>query len=150
MSRAERVSGVRAHDDVLGYLLKHAHLALEQRSDTALGPTGLTSRDLGVLRVIAGGVARSQQEVAALLGVDRTTMVALVDSLERRGIVVRRPAEHDRRRNVVALTGAGEDLFDEAERIATATEAAFTAGLDAGDAEQFRRALRVVLAPDRS
>ena len=50
----------------------------------------------------------------------------------------------------MALTGAGEDLFDEAERIATAAEAAFTAGLDAEDAEQFRRALRVVLAPDPS
>ena len=49
---------VRAHDDVLGYLLKHAHLALEQRTDAALADVGLTARDLGVLRVIAGGLTR--------------------------------------------------------------------------------------------
>ena len=137
---------VRVYDDVLGYLLKHAHLALERRADAALSPTGLSSKDLGVLRVIAGGVARSQQEIAALLGVDRTTMVALVDRLERRGIVARRPAEHDRRRNVVVLTGDGEELVAEADQIASAAEATFTQGLNPGEADLLRRALRTLLA----
>jgi DNA-binding MarR family transcriptional regulator len=136
---------VRAHDDVLGYLLKHAHLALEQRTDAALADVGLTARDLGVLRVIAGGEARSQQEVAAVLGVDRTSMVALLDALERRGIVARKPSEHDRRRNVVELTQDGRNLFQRAEQRNTEVEQAFTAALgDAGRAE-LRRALQAVL-----
>jgi DNA-binding MarR family transcriptional regulator len=136
---------VRAHDDVLGYLLKHAHLALEQRTDAALADVGLTARDLGVLRVIAGGEARSQQEVAAVLGVDRTSMVALLDALERRGIVTRKPSERDRRRNVVELTQHGRTLFQRAEQRSTEAEQAFTAALgDAGGAE-LRRALQAVL-----
>jgi DNA-binding MarR family transcriptional regulator len=136
---------VRAHDDVLGYLLKHAYLALEQRKDAALADVGLTSRDLGALRVIASGQARSQQEVAAVLGVDRTSMVALLDALESKGIVARKPAERDRRRNVVELTPDGRSLFQRAERRSTKVEQAFTATLgDAGGAE-LRRALRAVL-----
>jgi DNA-binding MarR family transcriptional regulator len=58
----------------------------------------VTVRDLGVLRVIASGQAQPQQEAAAALGVDRTSMVALLDALERQGIVARRPSEQDRRR----------------------------------------------------
>ena len=58
---------VRARDDVLGYLLKHAHLALEHRAQAALADIGVTVRDLGVLRVIASGEAQSQQEAAAVL-----------------------------------------------------------------------------------
>lgn len=146
MSRRESaVGGTRAHDDVLGYLLKHAHLALEQRTDTALADLGVTTRDLGVLRVVAGGVARSQQEIATLLGVDRTSMVALVDALERRGIVARRPAAGDRRRNVVELTAEGRALFTEAEEVAVRAEGAFTASLDGPTPAALRAALRTLL-----
>jgi DNA-binding MarR family transcriptional regulator len=147
MSRpdSDAADRVRAHDEVLGYLLKHAHLALEQRTDAALADLGVTARDLGVLRVIAGGEAQSQQEVAAVLGVDRTSMVALIDALERRGIVARRPSERDRRRNVVELTDDGRDLFRRAEDRSAKAELVFTSALgNAGEAE-LRRALRIVL-----
>lgn len=139
-------TAVRRHDDVLGYLLKHAHLALEERSDAALAPLGITSRDLGVLRVIAGGEARSQQEVAAVLGVDRTSMVVLLDALERAGIVARRPSEEDRRRNVVDLTDSGRDLFARAERASLAVERDFTGALGVDGASDLGDALRTLLA----
>jgi hypothetical protein len=89
---------------VPGYLLKHAHLALEHRAQAALAGIGVTVRDLGVLTVIARGEAQSQQEAAAVPGVDRTAMVALLDTLERKGIITRTPSAQDRRRNVIALT----------------------------------------------
>jgi DNA-binding MarR family transcriptional regulator len=136
---------VRAHDDVLGYLLKHAHLALEQRAQAALADLGVTARDLGVLRVIAGGEARSQQEVAEVLGVDRTSMVALLDALERQGIIARRPSEQDRRRNIVALTDHGRERFRQAESLYSETEREFTAALGDAGAAGLRQALRTVL-----
>jgi DNA-binding MarR family transcriptional regulator len=147
MSTSSRPKGtqVRAHDDVLGYLIKHAHLELEKRTDAALAGLGVTSRDLGALRVIAGGEAASQQEVAAVLGVDRTSMVALLDALEGRKIIARRPSDRDRRRNVVELTGAGRRLFDQAEAAALAVERDFTASLGARGAAELRHALRTAL-----
>lgn len=137
---------VRAHDDVLGYLLKHAHFALEERTDAALAPFGITSRDLGALRVIAGGGARSQQDVAGVLGVDRTSMVALLDILERAGVLARRPSEQDRRRNVVELTDTGRELFFQAERAALTVEQDFTSALGANGGSELRGALRAMLA----
>jgi DNA-binding MarR family transcriptional regulator len=136
---------VRAHDDVLGYLLKHAHRVLEQQTEAALVGLGLTVRDLGVLRVIAGGEAESQQEAAAVLGIDPTSMVALLDALERRGIVARRPSERDRRRNIVELTGHGRDLFRQAEDRYAEAEKTFTSSLGDAGAGGLRRSLRSVL-----
>ena len=138
---------MRRHDDVLGYLIKHAHLELEKQTDAALAGMGVTSRDLGVLRVIAGGEAASQQDVARVLGVDRTTMVALLDALEGQRIIVRRPSEHDRRRNVVELTDTGRQLFDRAESTALAIEQDFTTRIGARGATQLRQALRTLLRP---
>ena len=146
MSRRDGgVGDVRPHDDVLGYLLKHAHLALERRSEAALAEIGVNPRELGVLRVIAGGEARSQQEIAELLDIDRTTMVAFLDGLERRRIVARRPSEHDRRRNVVELTGEGWTVFRTAEGVSVQVEQAFTAYLDETGAADLRQTLRTML-----
>lgn len=152
MSTSPRPTGrtVRSHDDVLGYLIKHVHLELERRSDAALAGLGVTSRDLGALRVIAGGEATSQQDVARVLGVDRTSMVALLDALEGRGIVARRPSEHDRRRNVVGLTGAGRRLFDRAESASLAVEQDFTSSLGTRAATELRHSLRRLLQPSRT
>ena len=131
---------------MLGYLLKHAHLALEQRAQAALADLGVTARDLGVLRVIAGGEARSQQEVAEVLGVDRTSMVALLDALERQGIITRRPsrtrpATQHRRAHRPRL-GKG---FRQAESRSSETEREFTAALGDAGAAGLRQALRTVL-----
>jgi len=136
---------VRAHDDVLGYLLKHAHRALEQQTEAALAGTGLTVRDLGVLRVIAGGEAESQQDVATVLGIDPTTMVALLDALEHQGIVARRPSERDRRRNIIELTGHGQDVFRHAEDRYAEAEKTFTSSLGDAGAAGLRQALRSIL-----
>jgi DNA-binding MarR family transcriptional regulator len=129
----------------LGYLLKHAHLQLEAITTRALEPFGIDPRSLGVLRVLASREPTSQQEVAQLLSVDRTTMVALLDSLEQHGIVSRRPLAGDRRRNVVELTSAGSDLFARAEVAAKAAEQQFLTPVDPRDADRLREALHVIV-----
>jgi DNA-binding MarR family transcriptional regulator len=134
-------ASIRERNEVLGYLLKHAHLALEGYTDAALARFGITSRDLGALRVIAGGEAKSQQDVAGILGVDRTSMVALLDALEQCGIVARRPSEQDRRRNVIELTKRGREILFQAEQVSLAVEKDFVGVLGDGGADDLRRAL---------
>jgi DNA-binding MarR family transcriptional regulator len=138
-------TAIREPQEVLSYLLKHAHLALEGFTDAALAPFGITSRDLGALRVIAGGEAKSQQEVAGILGVDRTSMVALLDALEQAGIVARRPSEQDRRRNVIELTKAGRNIVIQAEQASLAVESDFVAVLGGEGANTLRRMLGALL-----
>jgi len=101
----------------LGYLLKHAYLALADASAEALAPLGIDGRELAVLAVLAAHDPLSQLEVAGRLGVDRTTMVALVDTLETKQLVARRRSPHDRRRNIVELTATGREVLPTIEWI---------------------------------
>jgi DNA-binding MarR family transcriptional regulator len=142
---ASGLASIREPNEVLGYLLKHAHLELERYTDAALAPFGITSRDLGALRVIAGGEAKSQQDVAEILGVDRTSMVGLLDALEQAGIVVRRPSEQDRRRNVIDLTKSGRKIVIRAEQASLAVERDFVGALGDERASELRQALRFLV-----
>ena len=83
----------------------------------------------------------SQREVADLLGIDRTRMVALVDELEAKGWVKRRPQPDDRRKNIVTLTRTGRGLLQRGSRIIDDCEQQFLAALSALDAEQLKNAL---------
>ncbi len=132
-------------NEVLGYLLKHAHLKLTALTDAALEPFGIDSKDFGMLRVLAHREPASQLQVAQTLGIDRTTMVALLDALEGKGIVRRRPDPTDRRRNVVELTEPGLTTFDGAQVAYAEAERAFLTKLSAGATGQLHRTLRTLL-----
>ncbi|TQF01689.1 MarR family transcriptional regulator [Kitasatospora acidiphila] len=130
----------------LGYLLKHAHLRYAETSAEALAPLGLNGRELAALAVLAEDVPLSQLEAAGRLGVDRTTMVALVDTLEAKGLAERRRSPLDRRKNVVQLTEQGRTLLNDAEHVRLAAERRFLAPLPEEEAEALLRALRILTA----
>ncbi|MEV6151640.1 MarR family transcriptional regulator [Nonomuraea sp. NPDC052129] len=125
----------------LGYLLKHAGLRLAELSGPALEPYGIDGRELAVLSVLDGLEALSQQEAAQRLKVDRTTMVALVDALEVKGLVSRRPHPADRRKNMVELTQKGRDTLRDGVRAAEEAERRFLARLPDDDARLLRELL---------
>jgi DNA-binding MarR family transcriptional regulator len=131
----------------LGYLLKHARERLAELTAAVLAPFGVTGRQVAVLIAIDDRVPLSQQEVARRLGVDRTTMVDLIDELEGKGLVQRRQDPADRRRNVVALTPAGTATLDGASRATREAERRFLGSLPAPQAAAFREALRAVAFP---
>ena len=132
--------------DRLGYLLKHAQLRLRELTGKALEPYGIDGRQLAVLLAIDDRVPRSQQEIARRLGVDRTSMVALVDELERKGLCERQVVAGDRRKNVVALTAAGGDTVREATTASDLAEREFLATLSEAEAATFRRLLQAVVS----
>jgi DNA-binding MarR family transcriptional regulator len=129
----------------LGYLLKHVHLRFFELGAAALAPFGISGREAAVLRAINDPRPLAQGEIARRMGIDRTTMVALIDDLQGRGLVQRRQAPDDRRKNVVELTEAGRDTVRQATRAGDQAERAFLSPLSASEAEQFRKALRALL-----
>jgi DNA-binding MarR family transcriptional regulator len=134
----------------LGYLLKHAELRLAELHRETLDPLGIDARELGVLIVLAGDEPQSQQEVGAQLSTDRTTMVAFIDALERKGLVARRPDPRDRRRNMVQLTEAGRTTLRRGLEASDKAEAAMLEPLGAKGARELRDALAaVIVAPTR-
>lgn len=130
----------------LTYLFKHALLDLEDLHAEHLAPAGVNVRELTVLMFLDGREPESQQQAAARLGVDRTTMVGLLDSLEGKGLVARQPDPGDRRRNVVALTEPGRRTLATAAAASDAAERQLLDTLDATEAEQLRALLTRVAA----
>ena len=126
----------------LTYLLKRALLDLEELHREELGPIGINGRELAVLLLLQAREPESQQQAAARLQVDRTTMVGMLDALEAKGLVARQAAGEDRRRNVVALTEAGHQTLGTALRASDEAERRLLDGLE--DAEQTQ--LRALLA----
>jgi DNA-binding MarR family transcriptional regulator len=131
----------------LGYLLKHAQLRLAGLTASALAPLGISGRQCAVLIAIDSRVPLSQQEVAGRLGVDRTTMVALIDELEDKGLVQRRQDPDDRRKNVVALTEVGRTTLRQATQATDGAERRFLGSLSDEQTAQLRVALRVITFP---
>lgn len=133
----------------LGYLLKHAQLRLADLTSAALRPLGINGRECAVLIAIDEQAPLSQQEVADRMGVDRTTMVALIDDLEAKNLVARQPDPADRRRNVTALTTSGRRTL---RRAVVATEKAERRAVDGmSDTElaRFKASLRRVAFPPK-
>lgn len=134
----------------LGYLLKHAQQGLAQAAAPVMLPFGIDGRELAALTVLAGEVPLSQQEAAELLGVDRTTMVALVDALEAKDLVERHRSAQDRRRNIVRLTPAGQDCLRRASKARDNVEHEFLAPLGDDLGQQFIRALQILATGPRN
>jgi DNA-binding MarR family transcriptional regulator len=127
--------------DRLGYLFKHVHLRLNELTSQALAPHGISGRELAVLVIVASPEPLSQQQIAARLGIDRTTMVAFLDALEDKGLLARQADPNDRRRNVIVLTDTGRDVLRDARGASEEAERQFLAPLTESAAAEFKRAL---------
>lgn len=89
-----------------GALLTIAARTGQELARRRLSPLGLTVQLCGVLNRLALGPV-SQHDLGNQLGIDRTTMVELIDDLEKRGSVVRRRNPADRRSYALVLTPKG-------------------------------------------
>lgn len=131
----------------LGYLLKHAQLRFVELVQAALAPLGIDTREWATLICLDDQRPLSQAEVAKRAGIDRTTMVALIDELQQKGLLQRRPDHDDRRKNVVQLTTAGRNIRERAARRVDDCERRFLAALSPPDAQQLKSALQALIAP---
>ena len=89
--------------------------------DARLRDSGFTqARWTVLLQLSRGAPGMSQRELAARVGVEGPTIVRLIDTLQRQGLVQRRRADGDRRTNALYLTPAAQPLLAEIDRTATA------------------------------
>lgn len=137
----------RAVAERLGYLLKHTHEAYRALQAPALAPLELDGRLLAVLALVDAVGPALQQRLAERLGVDRTTMVALIDALEECGLVARGRDPVDRRGYRIAITRKGTTVLAEAMTAVDAAEQSFLTRLSDTERRQFRRLLAKLAAP---
>src|SRR5215207_2609241 len=94
-----------------GQLLFRLWRASHTRTAQAFETIGLTPALFALLNVIGAREGAIQQELGAMLGIDRSTMVSLIDQLESAELARRRPCPTDRRAREIAITPKGRRLL---------------------------------------
>ena len=102
--------------ELVGYQLRMAQIALFRDFSEGPGEEDVTPGLFGVLVIIEANPDLKQSELARATHLDRSTVVTVIDNLERRGLVERRVALHDRRSNAIRLTAAGSTLLRKLKR----------------------------------
>ena len=79
------------------------------------------------------------------MGIDRSTMVSLIDQLESAGLAKRRPSAKDRRAREIEITPKGRRLLQRARRMISEVQDEVLAGLTAEERRQLLSLLRRAL-----
>lgn len=97
-----------------------------------------------VLTALRAGPKRTQVALARAIGADKTRLIAVLDSLQERGLIARASDPDDRRVHLLGLTDAGRKAHSAVRADIRAAEERLLAPLPAADRVAFVRALRAL------
>jgi DNA-binding MarR family transcriptional regulator len=109
----------RAPASRTGYLLYLAHRHARAATNAVLAAHGLDLRHLAVLGYLANAGPASQRQLTRALQMDKSTMVNVIDDLERQRLAERQRSARDRRANAVHITDDGRRRLERAFESAT-------------------------------
>jgi DNA-binding MarR family transcriptional regulator len=124
-------------------LLMHLGHKMQQRVESAPIPFGLRPRHVIAMTMLRERGPQSQQALAAMLQVDPTNLVGLLNDLEAHHLIQRVRSPEDRRRHIVQLTPAGHGALTEAEDALDAAERDVFAALDVEQRHQLYSLLQL-------
>lgn len=125
--------------DMPGHLIRRLHqisTSVFQRSmkeaDLDLSPVQFAALD-----ALSRAACVDQATLAGRIACDRATIGSVVDRLELRGLVTRRPSKSDRRAREVGLTQAGAQLLEVAWPVVAALQDDILSGLSPDERRVF-------------
>ncbi|MFG1777090.1 MarR family winged helix-turn-helix transcriptional regulator [Micromonospora sp. NPDC049048] len=90
--------------------IAHIAAALRHQQDGGIAELGLTPATARALHELDPDRPLPARDLAARLGCDRSNVTALVDKLERAGLVERHADPVDRRQKTLVVTGPGRQM----------------------------------------
>ncbi len=127
-----------------GFLLRRAHQISAAVFEDACKQLGLTPAQFGVLTVLQAHPGMGQSSLARALGFDKVTVLRVLRGLQSRGLVTRAPAEANRRNVSVALSDAGVEVLQQAQKPAEKAYRRLMAPLDKAQQDQLLELLRLL------
>jgi DNA-binding MarR family transcriptional regulator len=129
----------------LAFLLSQVGIHAASQFAERLAKIDLQPPLFRILNLVDAAEGRSQQAIGEAIQVPPSRMVALVDELERRGLVERRPNPEDRRVRALYLTRKGRQKLARGREIAYAHEEALTVGLAPADRDRLTALLQQIV-----
>jgi DNA-binding MarR family transcriptional regulator len=116
--------------DLLGFQLRRAQISVFQHFSRTVGGVGITPALFGLMMIVSKNEGLSQSRLAHALGIDVSTMVAMIDRIEKKGWMKRQKSNVDRRSHALYLTKAGHKLLDSLSLLVEEHENKFFNDLD--------------------
>lgn len=98
-------------DQLLGYRLRRAQSAVHRDYNAMFEDLKLTQKQTGVMWLVVSNPGVAQGTIGAALGMDRATMMVIVDRLEARGLLKRIRSRKDARQRELFATPEGQRLM---------------------------------------
>ena len=137
--KLEKMSGAD-----LAFLLSQVGYQSASLFGERLAPLELTPPEAGILKVISQSEGLSQQNLGARLSMFPSRLVVVLDQLEKRGLVERRPSPADRRSHALYLSAAGHKTLKEIGRISREHQNTLCAALNEAERGQLEYLLRKI------
>jgi DNA-binding MarR family transcriptional regulator len=120
----------------VGFLLSQLGFETARRFGELMREIDLEPRQFALMRMILQLAGHSQNAVAERLRIPRSSMVSVIDSLEERGLVERRPHPSDRRTHSLFLTVLGEQILARGTDLAMGFESVVCRGFEPAEREE--------------
>jgi DNA-binding MarR family transcriptional regulator len=131
-------------ESLIGYNARRAALAVIEVFMERMAPYELRVVDFSVLSLVTHNPGITSRQLCTALGIQPPNLVAMVNTLDKRGLIARKPHPHDGRATGLHLTASGSKLMREAESTAARLEADVAARLSASEARTLIRLLQKV------
>ncbi len=126
----------------LTFLLSQVGAHVAQTFARRIGELDLYPPQFRVMNAVDAAEGQSQQAIAAAIGAPASRMVAIVDELEQRGLIERRPDASDRRVRALYLTGEGHELLGRGRKVALECEEEIAGAMNRADRDSLVALLR--------
>ncbi|CAN5917465.1 MarR family transcriptional regulator [soil metagenome] len=131
--------------DSFGALLSRAARQWRRAADLRLEPFDLTEATwLPLVHIARAQTPPRQKDLAAAMSLDASSVVRLLDNLEKAGLIRRKEGADDRRAKIIFLTVRGKAIADRIETVARRIRSDALAGLSDKDIETTVRVLQQV------
>jgi DNA-binding MarR family transcriptional regulator len=131
-------------ESLIGYNARRAALSVIEVFMERMAPYDLRVVDFSVLSLVTHNPGITSRQLCTALGILPPNLVAMVNSLEKRELIARKPHPRDGRAMGLHLTTSGSKLMRDAEHTAAALEAEVASRLSASETKTLLRLLQKI------
>ena len=99
------------HNSLIGFLVYDAQRCIFRSLETALKPYDITPGQWNLINQLERAGELSQKELAQIKRTEQATITRYLDTLERKGLIVRNKHKSDRRAHAISITDKARELI---------------------------------------